>query len=149
MSGHRPWLLLPIETKVREFHAKLLLAAVAAEQGFQVLLGEQNAMLAQRRHLPRGIYLDKSVARTKTANFRRLKAAGNRVAAWCEEGLVYRDRDTYLRIHGTPQPQSIGGRASSGCVRMIMAHINQLYPNVQTGSTAYLYSAEESVVASS
>ncbi len=97
MSGHRPWLLLPIETKVREFHAKLLLAAVAAEQGFQVLLGEQNAMLAQRRHLPRGIYLDKSVARTKTANFRRLKAAGNRVAAWCEEGLVYRDRDTYLQ----------------------------------------------------
>jgi hypothetical protein len=32
---------------------------------------------------------------------------------------------------------------------MIMAHINQLYPNVRTGSTAYLYSAEESVVARS
>ncbi|MDP7164431.1 MAG: hypothetical protein QGF97_04055 [Alphaproteobacteria bacterium] len=96
MSAQPPWLLLPIETKVREFHAKLLLAAVAAEQGYQVLLGEQNAMLAQRRHLPRGIYIDKSVGRTKTANFRRLKAAGSRVAAWCEEGPVYRDRDTYL-----------------------------------------------------
>mgnify|MGYP005813612679 FL=1 len=59
------------------------------------------------------------------------------------------NRDTYLRIHGTPEPRSIGGRASSGCVRMIMAHINQLYPNVRTGSTAYLYSAEESVVARS
>ena len=55
-------------------------------------------------------------------------------------------RDTYLRIHGTPEPRSIGGRASSGCVRMVMAHINALYPNVQVGSTAYLYSAEESVV---
>ena len=96
MSSGAPWLLLPIETKVREFHAKLLLAAVAAERGFQVLLGEQNAMLAQRRHLPRGIYIDKSVGRTKTGNFRRLKAAGSPVAAWCEEGLVYRDRDTYL-----------------------------------------------------
>ncbi len=96
MSAQRPWLLLPIETKVREFHAKLLLAAVAAEQGYQVLLGEQNAMLAQRRYLPRGVYIDKSVGRTKTVNFRRFKAAGSRVAAWCEEGLVYRDRDTYL-----------------------------------------------------
>ncbi|WP_093039245.1 L,D-transpeptidase [Roseovarius azorensis] len=54
-------------------------------------------------------------------------------------------RDTYLRIHGTPEPRSIGGRASSGCVRMVMAHINHLYPNVATGSTAFLYSAEDSV----
>lgn len=61
--------------------------------------------------------------------------------------LFVGDRDTYLRIHGTPQPRSIGGRASSGCVRMIMAHINDLYPNVKVGSTAYLYSAEDSVTA--
>ncbi|MGR3433835.1 MAG: L,D-transpeptidase [Shimia sp.] len=53
--------------------------------------------------------------------------------------LFVGDRDTYLRIHGTPYPRSIGGRASSGCVRMVMAHINTLYPNVQTGSTAFLY----------
>jgi len=52
-------------------------------------------------------------------------------------------RDTYLRIHGTPHPSSIGGRASSGCVRMIMAHINDLYPNVKTGVTAYLYPPED------
>lgn len=52
-------------------------------------------------------------------------------------------RDTYLRIHGSPHPESIGGRASSGCVRMIMAHINDLYPNVKTGVTAYLYPPED------
>ena len=39
-------------------------------------------------------------------------------------------RDTYLRIHGSPYPTSIGGRASLGCVRMVMAHINDLYPQV-------------------
>ena len=55
----------------------------------------------------------------------------------------------YLRIHGTPSPRSIGGRASSGCVRMVMAHINDLYPNVAVGSTAFLYSAEDSVTARS
>lgn len=59
--------------------------------------------------------------------------------------LFVGSRDTYLRIHGTPYPRSIGGRASSGCVRMVMAHINDLYPNVEIGSTAFLYSAEESV----
>lgn len=50
-------------------------------------------------------------------------------------------RDTYLRIHGTPYPNSIGGRASSGCVRMVMAHIIDLYENVEVGSTAHLYPA--------
>jgi surface carbohydrate biosynthesis protein len=88
--------LLPIEIKAREFHAKVLQAAVAAERGFAVVLGEQNALVRQTPWLPRGLYIDKSVSRTKTKPFRRLRALGNRIAAWCEEGLVYRDRDTYL-----------------------------------------------------
>ena len=37
MSEARPWLLLPIETKAREFHAKVLQAAVMAERGFDVV----------------------------------------------------------------------------------------------------------------
>ncbi|SHH55205.1 L,D-transpeptidase [Marivita hallyeonensis] len=53
--------------------------------------------------------------------------------------LYVGSRDTYLRIHGTPAPRSIGTRASSGCVRMVMAHINALYDQVDTGVTAYLY----------
>ena len=48
-------------------------------------------------------------------------------------------RDTYLRIHGTNEPWTIGGRASSGCVRMIMAHINTLYPTVERGVRAHLH----------
>lgn len=51
-------------------------------------------------------------------------------------------RDTYLRIHGSPSPRSIGTRASSGCVRMVMAHIIGLYDQVNTGVTAHLYPAE-------
>nr|WP_245853219.1 L,D-transpeptidase [Maliponia aquimaris] len=53
--------------------------------------------------------------------------------------LFQGSRDTYLRIHGTPAPRSIGTRASSGCVRMVMPHINHLYEEVDTGVTAYLY----------
>ena len=63
--------------------------------------------------------------------------------------LFVGSRDTYLRIHGSPYPRSIGGRASSGCVRMVMAHIIGLYDQVSTGSTAYLYPPEDAVSARS
>ena len=56
--------------------------------------------------------------------------------------LYVGDRDTYLRIHGTPYPRSIGTRASSGCVRMVMPQINALYEQVELGVTAVLYPAE-------
>lgn len=58
-------------------------------------------------------------------------------------------RDTYLRIHGTPEPWSIGSRASSGCVRMVMAHVIDLYEQVRTSSTAYLYPDESYLAAKS
>ncbi|MFU1479046.1 L,D-transpeptidase [Roseovarius sp. C7] len=56
--------------------------------------------------------------------------------------LYVGNRDTYLRIHGSPNQRSIGGRASSGCVRMVMAHINDLYEHVRIGATAHLYAPE-------
>lgn len=92
-----PFLILPIETKVREFHAKLLLSCFAADEGFRVVLGDQNEIHQHLKYLPRGIYIDKSIARTKTKSFQKTKDLGNRVVAWCEEGLTFRDRDTYLK----------------------------------------------------
>jgi len=59
------------------------------------------------------------------------------------------NRDTLLRIHGSPYPKSVGGRASSGCVRMVMAHINDLYPHVATGATAYLHPPEDMIASRS
>ncbi|MCZ4351029.1 L,D-transpeptidase [Roseovarius aestuarii] len=63
--------------------------------------------------------------------------------------LYVGNRDTYLRIHGTPSPRSIGGRASSGCVRMAMPHVIGLYDQVKTGATAYLYASETDATAAS
>lgn len=63
--------------------------------------------------------------------------------------LYQGNRDTYLRIHGTPHPRSVGGRASSGCVRMVMAHIIGLYEEVDPGVTAYLYPPEDRITAAS
>lgn len=43
-------------------------------------------------------------------------------------------RDTYYRIHGTTQPSSIGRSVSNGCIRMVNAHVIDLYERVPIGS---------------
>ena len=48
---------------------------------------------------------------------------------------LYRDgRDTYYRIHGTTEPQSIGRSVSNGCIRMINDHGVDLYERVPVGT---------------
>lgn len=44
------------------------------------------------------------------------------------------NKDTYVRIHGTIEPQSIGRMASSGCFRMINDHVIDLYNRVPIGT---------------
>jgi len=53
--------------------------------------------------------------------------------------LYHGDRDTYLRIHGTPKPQTVAARVSNGCVRMINAHVIDLYNRVPTGTRVVLH----------
>lgn len=43
-------------------------------------------------------------------------------------------RDTYYRIHGTNAPESIGRSVSHGCIRMIDAHVQDLYDRVPLGT---------------
>ncbi|MEM6478946.1 MAG: L,D-transpeptidase [Pseudomonadota bacterium] len=48
-------------------------------------------------------------------------------------------RDTYLRIHGTPQPWTIGSSRSNGCVRLVNGHVKHLYDLVPKGATVVLH----------
>ena len=48
--------------------------------------------------------------------------------------LVKNGRDTYYRIHGTTQPQSIGRAVSNGCIRMVNDHVIDLYDRVRPGA---------------
>lgn len=43
-------------------------------------------------------------------------------------------RDTYIRIHGTNQPQSVGSAVSNGCFRMYNAQVMDLYRRVKLGT---------------
>lgn len=42
--------------------------------------------------------------------------------------------DTYFRIHGTTQPDSIGRSVSNGCIRMLNEHVMDLYERVPVGT---------------
>jgi lipoprotein-anchoring transpeptidase ErfK/SrfK len=43
-------------------------------------------------------------------------------------------KDTYLRIHGTTQPWTIGTAASNGCFRMVNEHVIDLFSRVPVGT---------------
>jgi surface carbohydrate biosynthesis protein len=90
-------LFCPVETKVRELDAKTLLACVAAERGHTVVLGDMVELRDIVEFLPRGVYLSKSIPRKMERYFRRYKSLGYGVAAWCEEGLVFFNREYYKR----------------------------------------------------
>ena len=42
--------------------------------------------------------------------------------------------DTYFRIHGTNQPDTIGHSVSNGCIRMLNEHVVDLYERVPLGT---------------
>jgi lipoprotein-anchoring transpeptidase ErfK/SrfK len=49
------------------------------------------------------------------------------------------NRDTYLRIHGTNAPNTIGSAVSNGCVRLVNSHISDLYNRVPLNTRAVLH----------
>lgn len=91
----RPWLLLPIESNVRELDARVLVAAVAANRGFRAVLcrlEDQQHVLAA---MPSCVTLNINLMQTE--QYRSIRSAGHVVTALDEEGLVYRDEEEYLR----------------------------------------------------
>ena len=48
---------------------------------------------------------------------------------------LYRDgRDTFFRLHGTTEPETIGQAVSSGCIRLFNQDIIDLYDRVRVGT---------------
>jgi lipoprotein-anchoring transpeptidase ErfK/SrfK len=48
---------------------------------------------------------------------------------------LYRDgHDTFFRLHGTIEPETIGSAVSSGCIRLFNQDIIDLYDRVKVGT---------------
>ncbi|RLP23009.1 L,D-transpeptidase [Mesorhizobium sp. YM1C-6-2] len=89
---------------------------------------------------------------TPTQNMMRRDPRNLRYAGGVSGGLhnplgaralyLYRGgRDTMFRIHGTNQPQTIGGAVSSGCVRMLNHDVIDLYQRAGVGTKVVVIQA--------
>ncbi len=95
LATPRRWIVLPIETKAREFDAKALFAFAAAERGWGTILGTMTQ--AHTPSLPRGIFLDNGISNGRAEKYRAIRARGSQIVSWCEEGLIYQDAAEYGR----------------------------------------------------
>jgi lipoprotein-anchoring transpeptidase ErfK/SrfK len=53
--------------------------------------------------------------------------------------LYVGDRDSYFRIHGTNEPETIGSAVSSGCIRLFNQDIIDLYNRVPVGAPVVVF----------
>jgi surface carbohydrate biosynthesis protein len=90
-------LILPCETRVREFDAKLLLGLLAASRGIPAIVGSKKSIDLELSRYPAGVYVGKSVTARSRHNLILARACGHRVALWDEEGLVWASREVYWR----------------------------------------------------
>lgn len=90
-------LVLTYEIFLREFDAKLLLAAVAARRGWDVYFGPVSEMMSRRRYLPRSLFwiTDAALARRKVLD--QITNAGHELIAGDEEGVVHFNAATFAR----------------------------------------------------
>lgn len=84
----RSWVYLPVQTKVREIVAKVLLSCAVAEAGMGSLLLTHRRFRPIARQLPPGVVGDYTVTRPVLPLFYAYQQSGHRVAAWEEEGLA-------------------------------------------------------------
>lgn len=98
-----PALIIPVETKVREFDAKLLFSCVAAEAGHRVVFGSQRNIHLRIDSLPRGVYLTKDVRASKLRVFDILGDLGTAIVGWDEEGLVRYPSAHYFKMRVSPE----------------------------------------------
>lgn len=94
MSGY---IYLPMEIKSREYMAKYILALELADRGYQVISGKSAEVEKLCLFGPPGLYIGTSLMKQHYQLFERLKKRGHCIAAVDEEGLVYYNKDSFLR----------------------------------------------------
>ena len=86
---HQRWLHLPVEVRVREFDAKLLLGCLAVKRGYHVTIGKKNPLIRGLPKLPSGIIFERSIAPRRAQDFVDFKKQGFSVCANDEESIFF------------------------------------------------------------
>lgn len=96
-NSKKRWLYLPVEVKVRELDAKLLLSYYAALQDYRVVIGEHKMVELAAHHYPKGIFFSKGYPnRFRKRIISTAVKQGHKVVELDEEGLIIHDRKNYL-----------------------------------------------------
>jgi surface carbohydrate biosynthesis protein len=103
MRHPRRPLIIPVEEQSRELDAKLLLASVAAERGFPVIVGSRHDIHLQAARLPAGIYYAKSFRPISLRMFDILCGLGFEIVACDEEGLLPYPDEIYFERRVSPE----------------------------------------------
>ncbi|MGD9136875.1 MAG: hypothetical protein PVH42_08940 [Desulfobacterales bacterium] len=96
MNTEKSLLLIPVENQVRELDPKLLLACIAARQGFSSVIGSRRQLDFRIASFPRGLYLSKSMTVRSIKMFKILRKLGHEIVAWDEEALVHLPPEIYF-----------------------------------------------------
>jgi len=97
MQNNKSWLYLPIETKVRELHGKMLLSLFAAEDGFNAVIGSRRGIYTMLPFLPKGIVFGFGLCENFKKNYLDFIKRGLKIVSWDEEGLVTFNESIYLK----------------------------------------------------
>ena len=93
----RGWLIIPVEVQVRELTARLLIAAIAASRGFDVLIGHDRVVRRLAAYLTSGILFDKSLGAKGDRKIRRYARLGYKLTALDEESTgFYPNPELYM-----------------------------------------------------
>jgi surface carbohydrate biosynthesis protein len=102
ITGARASIIIPVENQVRELDPKLLLACIAVQRGFAVIIGSHREVDFQITSFPRSLYLNKSMTERNLKMFRIMGKMGHEILTWDEEALVHLPDDTYYSRRLSP-----------------------------------------------
>ncbi|MFN0192132.1 MAG: surface carbohydrate biosynthesis protein [Aestuariivirga sp.] len=113
MIGRTNPIFLPMESQIREFDARILMACCAAARGRTSYLGSTTDINDNLWRFPKGYYFAKAMTRGSRRTFKRALSFGHLIAAWDEEAVVHYPADLYF-------PRRIDRRALN-CVSKLFA----------------------------
>jgi surface carbohydrate biosynthesis protein len=102
IKDQKACLIIPVENQVRELDPKLLLACVAVQRGFAVIIGSHREIDFRISSFPRSLYLNKSMTERNLKMFRIMEKIGHEILTWDEEALVHLPAETYYSRRLSP-----------------------------------------------
>jgi surface carbohydrate biosynthesis protein len=94
-SLESPWVHIAVHKGARELDAKVWLAMSLVARGFNVVIGRTGAIRNLVEELPRGIYCDVRILKTRKWVFETFRRYGNKVVAFDEEATSFPDEEHY------------------------------------------------------